>query len=227
MQRASGLEDHPKAGMGVVLVGVYAPLMQRSWRWQKRSTGASTQLCPVCSSHHQQDKCMRELCQAHCHASLQNVTRSSLRGQRCSCSHSASQTWSLPARLWGEELAKFLKEDAPAAWSGLRYHSQGRNRLRWHQSPSPSWQSQCQYCTLALHNPVPMSGSFAPWIISTYKQDPTNPGAGHGKMMPLHWLEKKPEERSQVQNEQEVGWSSHFAPRPDPLLSGGCDHRVR
>ena len=46
----------------------------------------------------------------------------------------------------GAEVAKSLKEDAPTGPSKMRRHShsKGRNRLKWHRTPSPQCLSRCQ-----------------------------------------------------------------------------------
>ena len=120
-------------------------------------TGECT-LAPSVLPHRQQEECMRilhqELGKCMSRAGLQSKTgpaRTSLRSWRCSCSHSASQTWSLSARPQGAKSAKRLREDTPVGWSDSRRrwtHSRRRSRLRWHQSPSPP-------CHIQHQSPLP------------------------------------------------------------------------
>ena len=108
-------------------------------------------------------------------------SRPTSRGQRCSHSCSISQACSPSAGPWGTEVAKWLREDTPTGQSESKRHScfSGRDKLRWHQSPSPQHDQACTSPPhLTPHEPILQTiGSPTLWRTSTCKQDPTNPGA--------------------------------------------------
>ena len=140
------------------------------WRCLQGECAVAPHILPC----RQQDECMRELHQEltmyMARTGLEyksGLARSTARGRRCSHSHSVSQACSPSAGPWGMELAKWLKEDTPTWWSGLRRHSHtwARDRLRWHKNPYHQFPGWCQSPSLSSPWSCPADG----WLSCSMK----------------------------------------------------------
>ena len=157
-------------------------------------------VAPSVLPHRQQNEYMRELHQelAKCitKASQQGesgLTRPTTRGRIHSVtipSHGpVHPQLDLEGWRWPSDLKKTpLCENQ--GWEGIPILGEGigHGGIR---PPLLIAQASASHPPLAPHDPLlPPSGSAAPWKTSTCDQDPMNPGAGCGQMMPLHQLRR-------------------------------------
>ena len=146
--------------------------MQRFWRLVNKSTGESVQHTLLQTARWMYEGAVPRMNQVYGWAGLQGesgLARPTARGRRCSHNCYISQACPTSAGPQGTEAAKWLKEDTPAGWSGLRRHShsRGRDRLRWHQSPLPQCPSQHQ-----SPSPSPPMIPFCQWEAQLLHEKP-------------------------------------------------------
>ena len=151
-------------------------------------------VAPSMFSHTQQEDLMKDLCREL----SGHLTQTGLQGDRVPAE--------LPSRSWRcswgpekEDQALEVKWQDRWSRSGrTRTHSRGQNGSRWQQSRFPLHPTWCQSPSPALHDPILMSSSTAPWKASSYNPSLETQRTGHCDETPPHRRRRNQGSRSHL-----------------------------